>query len=54
MKNIIIKGYMGFPDWFLLLLITLKFLNKIDWSWWMVILIPLGIEVIISILQGDE
>ncbi len=49
---------MGFAGWLALIFITLKLLDKIDWSWWWV-LSPLWIAalaiipVVIFILVSD-
>lgn len=40
---------MGFLGWLQLLLIALKLLGKIDWSWW-VVLLPFEIDVIAIIV----
>ncbi len=40
---------MGFIGWLQLLLIALKLLGKIDWSWW-VVLLPFEIDVIAIIV----
>lgn len=40
---------MGFIGWLQLLLIALKLLGKIDWSWWAVLL-PFEIDVIATIV----